>query len=236
MASAPPPSYSSSAPSPADTAGHDLVFELLRAGEVGLDTEVRGASAEGGQGSGYLLALLEKRPGKWSFALSLLEKGEEVGSLRKTTYDDAFEVDLSARASTPAAQAQGAKTTCKKAGLVGARWEFRTAAGEVLAWRPDKKVKKAEEYALYASKDSKTPIAHFRPMEWQEKAPGSLSITAAYAQEAPLIVLTALGIEERTRERTGSTALANPPPFNPGRHGTATATVMGKGLGYGSTF
>ncbi|GAA5862066.1 hypothetical protein JCM8547_001575 [Rhodosporidiobolus lusitaniae] len=103
------------------------------------------------------------------------------------------------------------KIHVERSGLpfVDARFEFTDSKGESLTWKADGIWTHVANYSLYRTADLKLPkderlkkvLAKWRATSWAATKDGVLLIQPQYAQEQDLLLATALGVEERTRER-----------------------------------
>ncbi|GAA5839034.1 hypothetical protein JCM9279_002572 [Rhodotorula babjevae] len=137
--------------------------------------------------------------GRWDLSLRRGgPDGPEVAHIDKGHFGDSFEVSF----------VNGPQIKCQRTGLISTKYLFQGANGTAYyCWKSDGYFMSQMNYTLFREadldlpKEQRRPLAHWRTSYMAFQKDGVLTINPDGMSEVELILATALGIEERARER-----------------------------------
>ncbi|BGP19829.1 hypothetical protein JCM10213_003138 [Rhodosporidiobolus nylandii] len=138
--------------------------------------------------------------GRWDLTLRRHgPQGQEVCKIAKGSWGDSFDVTMAV---------DGKPFRIQRSGVFSPKYLMHNAAStEYYCWQPDGHFIHMYDYSLYKEseldlpKEQRLTIAHWRTPSWAVTKDGTLLIHPDHAFEQELILASALGIEERARER-----------------------------------
>ncbi|GAA6019917.1 hypothetical protein JCM8202_001751 [Rhodotorula sphaerocarpa] len=145
----------------------------------------------------YYLHFPVKLSGRWNLSLRRNgPQGPEICKIHKGGWSNSFSIYWDT----------GAETPCQNVGNFRVHYEF-PASSERYRWDPDGLIMTDYHYSLYKAAELELPrtqrtlIARWRTSVGSFTKDGRLELNPQYTHELELILATALGLEERCRER-----------------------------------
>ncbi|GAA5933804.1 hypothetical protein JCM3775_000287 [Rhodotorula graminis] len=137
--------------------------------------------------------------GRWDLSLRRGgPDGPEVAHIDKGTFGDSFDISF----------VNGPQIRCQRTGLISTKYLFQGQGGSAYyCWKSDGHFLSQMNYTLFREddlelpKEQRRPLAHWRTSNFSFGKDGVLTINPEALNEVELILATALGIEERARER-----------------------------------